>query len=232
MHRHRYSRGTSARPGADVGRYSFIAVDFHHLRLAGLRRAPDPVCVPHASSILRTMATGVRVWDSPEMLGSNVEVVAHDFLVDACTGDFDIGGSSQTALGNRSPESELPRWPLRRREGIEADLALLRAYAVEPDPPPQDGEVMLQRVAVKAPDKRVEKTVVRRYRVGDLVCVGLCPAFDVSQEEPVEGENLPARAAGSALRRAYSVVATLFVRLIWCMAVFLSRGPAVSRLQG
>src|SRR5262245_55517258 len=100
------------------------------------------------------MPTGVRVWDSSEMLCSNVEVVVHDLLVDAGTGDFDIGGSGQTAFGNRSSESELSRWPLRRREGIEADLALLRAYAVEPDPPPQDGEVMLHRVAVEAADQR------------------------------------------------------------------------------
>src|SRR5207248_10608016 len=74
-------------------------------------------------------------------------------------------------------------------------------YAVEPDPPPQDGEVMLHRVAVEAADERVEKTVIRGHRIGDLGCVGLCPAFDVSPEEPVGGENLQVRAVGSTLGR-------------------------------
>ena len=44
------SRKVSARLGADAGRYSFIAVDLHHLLLAGFTGAPtirmefDPDC--------------------------------------------------------------------------------------------------------------------------------------------------------------------------------------------
>jgi hypothetical protein len=67
----------SARLGADVVRYSFIVMDFHHLLLAGLTGARPPYAVLLASSIASAAAAETPLPDALKVPGESVVLSAH-----------------------------------------------------------------------------------------------------------------------------------------------------------
>jgi len=62
-----------ARLGADVGRYSFIVVDLHHLLLAGLPAHGLPLLTPEGDTRSNCKGLGLRGWRSKR----KAVVIAH-----------------------------------------------------------------------------------------------------------------------------------------------------------